>query len=100
MKLTGSQRRLLAKKAHHLDAVVMVGKDGPTENVLGAVSSALDHHELIKVRFQSHKDEKRDISEFVADKLDAALVQVIGNIAVLYRPSPDPDRRTVVLPQK
>ena len=49
-KLTGSQKRYLRGMAHHLDPVVMVGKNGVTKNVLNMTDSALKSHELIKTK--------------------------------------------------
>ena len=50
MSLSGKQRRFLRAEAHALDALVSLGKEGMTENLLGAVQEALLAHELIKVR--------------------------------------------------
>jgi RNA-binding protein len=59
---------------------------------------ALEHHELIKVKVASDDREARDamIGE-LATRTGAALVQRIGHVAVLYRPSID--HRRIVLPR-
>ena len=44
MALNGKQRRQLRALGHHLAAVVMVGSDGVTEGVIGAVDQALKDH--------------------------------------------------------
>ncbi len=83
--------------AHGVEPVVMVGKAGPTPEVVAACSAALDAHELIKVRFQNFKEERHAIGTQIAEQTGAALVQVIGNVAVLYRMQPDPEKRHITL---
>jgi RNA-binding protein len=100
MELTGKQRRYLAREAHHLDPVVMIGRAGATPELKSAVSEALEHHELIKVKFQRFKDEKRAVAEMLAADTDSSLVRIVGNVAVLYRPHEDPNRRRIRPPQE
>lgn len=96
--LTGDQRRFLNKKAHSLKPVVFVGKAGVNDEVIGALAEALAHHELVKVKFNDHKDRKRELADDLAGGTEASLVSVIGNIAILYRPADDPEDRRYVLP--
>jgi RNA-binding protein len=97
--LTRQQRRYLAREAHPLEPVVMVGREGVSAGLLEAVREALAHHELIKVRFQSFKEERDAISADIADSVDAALVRIIGNVAILFRQNDDPETRKIVLPR-
>ena len=60
--LKGSDRNYLRGLAHQLKPVVHVGKTGLTPNVLAAIDEALEHHELIKIRFQDFKDQKREFA--------------------------------------
>ena len=60
--LNGAMRKKLRALAHHLDPVVMIGQKGMTPQVIEKTRSALDAHELIKVRFTEFKKEKRDLS--------------------------------------
>lgn len=96
--LTNAQNRFLRGQAHGLKALLQVGAKGVTDAVVSEVDSALEHHELIKVRVSAEDREARDtmIGELAA-RTDAALVQRIGNIAVLYRQSRD--KRQIVLPR-
>ena len=57
-ELTSLQRKHLRGLAQALDAVVLVGKQGVTENLVRAVDAALEAHELVKIRFNEFKDEK------------------------------------------
>ncbi|WP_028973348.1 YhbY family RNA-binding protein [Spirochaeta cellobiosiphila] len=93
--LDSQQRSSLTKKAQRLKPIVMVGKSGLTDEVIKAVTEALESHELIKVKFVDYKDEKKDLSRVIADKTDSQLVRLIGNIAIYYWYQPDPDKRRI-----
>ena len=54
--LTTAQRKRLRSLAHHLQPIVLIGKFGATDTVIGAVNDALEVHELIKICFNEHKD--------------------------------------------
>ena len=49
-KLTGKQVRYLKGLGHHLKPLVMLGRDGLSENVITAANAVLASHELIKVK--------------------------------------------------
>jgi RNA-binding protein len=98
MELSSKQRAYLRKLAHDLNPVVMVGKEGMNNNIVRATERALDEHELLKLRFVDHKQEKREMSRYLADECSAELVSVIGNVAILFRQARDPDRRRIKLP--
>jgi RNA-binding protein len=87
--LDSQQRRTLKQRAHHLKPVVLLGAAGLTEAVLAEIELALTHHELIKVRVTGGDRDARDTQvRTIVEETDSALVQRIGNIAVLYRPNP------------
>ena len=98
IKLTGFQRNFLRKKAHDLKPVVMVGKNGLTDEVLRAADEALMVHELLKVKFIDHKEEKQELSRTAAEKTKSLLVAVIGNIAIFYRENPDSEKKEIYIP--
>lgn len=98
MELAGYQRRALRAAAHDLSPIAQVGKEGLTANVLRSIREALDAHELIKVRFVDQKEQRRELAAELAEAVEAGLAGVIGHVAILYRPHPDPDRRRVHLP--
>jgi len=87
IKLTPAERSALRAEAHGLNPVVMIGEAGLTETVLKEISSSLDAHGLIKVRvFGDDREERVAIYERICEELDAAPVQHIGKLLVLYRP--------------
>lgn len=97
MVLTSKQRKILEKQAHDLNPVVIIGQHGVTENLLKMVEDSLKVHELIKVKFNEYKDDKREYSEDIANRTDSNLVRVIGNVAIFYRQNEDPEKRLISL---
>jgi RNA-binding protein len=97
-ELKSSQRSHLKGLAHGLKPTAQMGKNGLTEAVVQTISRALDDHELIKVKFLSHKEEREELSRLLAERTGSELVTVIGNIAILYRQAPEPGKRQITLP--
>lgn len=95
--LTSSQRKTLRAKAHHLKPIVFVGKQGLTDTVVKSVDDNLTAHELIKVKFNDRKNEREDITAEIARRTGSEIAGIIGNIAILYREHPDPEKRRVEL---
>ena len=99
IQLTPAQRKEQRAQAHHLDPVVMIGSDGLTTAVKKEVEAGLTAHGLIKVRVLSDDRAAREaIFHALADELNAAPIQHIGKLLVLWRPlaakerAPDEDR--------
>ncbi|MCX7042653.1 MAG: ribosome assembly RNA-binding protein YhbY [Gammaproteobacteria bacterium] len=96
--LSNPQKRYLRGLAHDLKPVVMVGAKGITANLVAELDSALEQHELVKVKVAAEDRDSRDA--FIADlatQATAELVSRIGHTAVLYRRSKD--KPLVILPK-
>lgn len=90
IQLTPAERKEKRGDAHHLDPVVMVGADGLTAAVLKEAEVAIRSHGLIKVRvFSDDRAAREAMLLEMADKLDAAPIQHIGKLLVLWRPLAD-----------
>ncbi|WP_310565080.1 YhbY family RNA-binding protein [Hydrogenophaga sp.] len=88
--LTPAQRKVHRADAHHLDPVVLVGGDGLTAAVKKEVDAALKAHGLIKVRvFSDDRAAREAMLQTLSDELDAAPIQHIGKLLVLWRPLPE-----------
>ncbi len=96
--LTASQARFLRGQAHDLKALLQVGGKGIGKTLVAELDELLEHHELVKVKIAAGDRDARDamIAE-LSERSGAALVQRIGHVAVLYRPSKD--KRRIVLPR-
>jgi RNA-binding protein len=42
------------------------------------------------------RDQKQELTEELAEASGSALISIIGNIAILYREQPDPEKRKIV----
>ncbi len=84
--LNGKQRRFLRGLGHHLEPVVLVGKEGLSDGLVGALDTALTTHELIKVKLgESAGSDRRAIAEALAEASGSERVQVLGRTLLLYR---------------
>ena len=80
----------LKAQAHSLKPVVTTGQSGVTANVLAEINIALNYHELIKVRVRSQdRTQRKILAEKICSETDAILIQLIGQITILYRKNPD-----------
>lgn len=87
IELTPAQRKEKRGEAHHLDPVVLIGADGLTDAVCKEADAALAAHGLIKVRvFSDDRSVREGMLRQLADALNAAPVQHIGKLLVLWRP--------------
>jgi RNA-binding protein len=87
IKLTPAERSALRAEAHGLNPVVMIGESGLTESVMKEIASSLDAHGLIKVRvFGDDREARVAMYEKICEELEAAPVQHIGKLLVMYRP--------------
>lgn len=97
MELTAKQKKTLRDLAHALKPVVLIGKNGMTQNLVSALESALAHHELVKIKFIGFKDEKREIVEALAGCTGARVIVITGNTAVLFRQNEDIEKRIIAI---
>lgn len=89
--LTPAQRQYLKGLAHPLSPVIIIGEKGLTEAVLKETDRALKVHELIKIKAGSDEKETRSQwMEQICKQVDAASVQQIGKVLVIYRPAEKP----------
>lgn len=86
-QLSSRERNILRKEAHTLKPVVMIGKNGVTPELIAAVDAALNDHELIKIKYQDFKEDRKALTAALSDSVKAMAVSVIGNTAILYRES-------------
>ncbi len=93
IELRPVQRKEKRAEAHHLDPVVLIGGDGLTPAVIKETDAALNAHGLIKVRVFSDERETREaIFARLSDELNAAPIQHIGKLLVLWRPIPPKEK--------
>jgi len=87
LKLSPAQRADLRSQAHALKPVVLVGAEGLTDAVLKEINVHLEAHQLIKVRvFGDERETRVGIYDEICDRLNAAPIQHIGKLLVIWRP--------------
>ena len=86
--LTSKERAALRAKAHHLNAIFHVGKEGVSPSFVAGVRDALEARELIKIDVLDNCElDAKEAAEIVASRSGAQIVQVIGRKFVLYKKS-------------
>ncbi|MFO8085364.1 MAG: YhbY family RNA-binding protein [Desulfobacterales bacterium] len=100
--LKGFQKKYLKALAHGLKPVVFIGQNGLSPSLAKAMNSALNTHELIKVRFIDFKE--KDQKEMLASEIEkihsCQKVGMVGHIVIFYRMQKDPKKRKIVLQEK
>lgn len=92
--LTSKQRAHLRGLAHALKPAAHIGKEGVTPASVRALRQTFDTHELVKVRvLEAAPEDAKTTAHTLATEIEnAAVVQVVGRNATLYRPDPDAPR--------
>ena len=65
--------------------MLKVGKEGLSPAFLKATDDALIHHQLVKVKFDEFKEQKKELGPKLAESLTANLVMQVGHVVVLFR---------------
>ncbi len=63
----------------------MVGQHGLKATVFEELETALDAHELVKLRIAADRDERKAITARITRQTGAALIQSIGQMSIIYR---------------
>lgn len=94
-ELSTKQIAYLRGLGQRLEPTVHIGQAGLTDALIASVNQALDGHELIKVKFHAHKEEKKQLAPEVAQRTGSVLVQRVGHVVVLYRKQADPAKQKI-----
>lgn len=90
LTLTSVELRTHKANAHHLHPILLIGKAGLSPAVIKETDAALTAHNLIKIRVFSEERKARELLlHDLCDQLNAAPVQHIGKLLVIWRPSDD-----------
>ncbi|OCN05664.1 RNA-binding protein [Erysipelotrichaceae bacterium MTC7] len=86
--LNGKQRRALRALAVNTKALVQIGKGGLSANLVESTEVSLEAHELVKITVLKNCDDNvKEMALDLASMTNSELVQVVGRVIVLYRPS-------------
>ena len=96
--LTSKQRAHLRSIAQSYNPIFFIGKLGITDEIINQLENAINARELIKIGVQENCEyNAREAADFIAPKLEAEVVTVIGRKFVLWRRSRDPKKRVIEL---
>jgi RNA-binding protein len=89
-KFSSRQLRYLRGLGHHLKPLLMLGREGVTDNVISAANAVLSAHELVKVKIGNGCPlERREAAAVIAAKTGSEIVQVLGRTFLIFRNNPD-----------
>ena len=98
MNITSKQRSMLKGLAMKTELIFQVGKGSITPEFTEAVREALDKRELIKLHvLKNNADDKQELAQTLAERTGSIVVQVIGNMIVLFKYQKDADKRRIEL---
>ncbi|MCX7027909.1 MAG: YhbY family RNA-binding protein [Spirochaetes bacterium] len=83
--LDSQQRKFLSAEALKGAVIIQLGKGGPSEAFSAQLKAHLAVHELVKVRFVNHQENRREIAAQLAQATESELVRVIGNTALFFK---------------
>lgn len=92
--MTSKERSKLKSVAMVTDAIINIGKESLTEEIVAATDEALEARELVKLNvLKNCSDDIKEIAFALAEATDSELVQTIGRKIVLYRMARQPQNR-------
>jgi RNA-binding protein len=83
--ISNAEKRKLKAASQHLKANLKIGRAGITPQLIAALEEILKHHELVKVKFDEFKEERKTLAPQLAEKTASELIWMVGHVAVLYR---------------
>ena len=87
-RLPNPQVSSLKAQAQRMKASLRIGKEGLSDKFIAALDHELTLHELVKVKFDDFKEQKRELAPQLAEKTHSHLITRVGNVVVLFRPKP------------
>ena len=76
----------LRGKAHKLDPTVRIGKSGITESIIEELKGQLKQKKLVKAKVLGcDRNEVKRISEELSQRSKSELIDVKGNVIVMYK---------------
>ena len=83
-----AQKKYLRKESHNHKPLFQMGKLGLTDTFIEQLDRALEKRELVKFHILQNSDEDLStVSQTIAERTRAFIVQTIGNTVILFRPS-------------
>lgn len=89
--LTSKQRSFLKKLASKERAIMQVGKNAVSPEVVKSINECLEKRELIKISVLDNcESAPKEVAEILGERTRSDVVTVIGRKIILYRPLEEP----------
>jgi RNA-binding protein len=85
MFISNKEVAKLKSNAHRLKPLIQIGKKGVTDEQIETIEKLLEKHELIKIKFNEFKFQKRELSSIIAERTESMIVDIIGNTLILFK---------------
>ena len=96
--MTSKQRAYLKSLAMNIEPIFNIGKSSLTDEILSAITEALEARELIKIGvLKNCIDDPKEIANVIASNTRSEVVQVIGKKIVIYKQADNKEKRKIVL---
>ncbi|WP_156299974.1 YhbY family RNA-binding protein [Streptobacillus canis] len=92
--MNSKERNFLRKRAHDLDAVVRVGKEGVTDAVIDSIKSYIEKNELMKVKLlqNSLEDVTLELVNEIEAKAKCTFVGSVGKTMIFFKEKRDKNK--------
>lgn len=98
INITTKQRSKLKSIAMTTEPIFQIGKNSITPELTEAVREALEKRELIKIHvLKNNADDKKEIAQMLSERTGSIIVQIIGNMIVLFKYQNDASKRKIEL---
>ena len=80
--------------ANTLKPIVIIGKDGLSENTIISINDAIRVHELIKISVLKTYEglDIKDLGSLIASTIDGHLIFTVGRVIVVYKKNKEHNR--------
>lgn len=87
MSITLSKKEMMNRALNSM--TINIGKAGINENVIEEIKRQLKANEIVKLRFAKNiANQKEDYLAVIVEKTESKLVDLRGNVAVIYKKKP------------
>ncbi|OQD59761.1 putative RNA-binding protein [Methanobrevibacter arboriphilus JCM 13429 = DSM 1125] len=87
MSITLSKKEMMNRALNSM--TINIGKAGINENVIEEIKRQLKANEIVKLRFAKNiANQKEDYLAVIVEKTRSKLVDLRGNVAVIYKKKP------------
>ena len=96
MNISSKNKQKLKGFSHSIKPSIIIGKEGVSKATIKSINKIIKNKELIKIKFNSFKNEIDSMSKLIENSCKAIFIGNIGNILILYKQNPDINKRKYI----